>query len=114
MLERLEQWPAQQVLAREQATRRVAALRGADREQLTRVVPLVERLVDVDALVTLEPDQARAGRSGECPRDLGLARAGLALEQQRLPERGGEMYGGRKRPVGEVALTGERPRRVLR
>jgi hypothetical protein len=50
-------------------------------------------VVEVDALVALKPDQAGAGRAGERLRDLGLADPGLALEQQRLLQCGGEIDG---------------------
>jgi hypothetical protein len=59
VLERLQQRPAQQEAAREQLALVDAALGGAQREQLARVVPVVERLVDVDALVALQADKAR-------------------------------------------------------
>jgi hypothetical protein len=51
-------------------------------------------VVDVDTLVALEPDQPRTGGAGERLGDLGLPDAGLALEQQRLLERRGEVDGG--------------------
>ena len=56
-------------------------------EQLAGVVPLVDGVRDVEAFVALQPDQARAGRDRERLRGLGLADAGLALEQERLLER---------------------------
>jgi hypothetical protein len=61
--------------------------------------------MEVDALVALEPDQPRAGSAGERLRDLGLADAGLTLEQQRLLELDREVYGGREAPVREIALA---------
>ena len=63
--------------------------------------------MEVDALVALEPDQARAGRAGQRLRHLGLADAGLALEQQRLLERPGQVDGGGEAPVREIALPGQ-------
>ena len=74
-------------------------------QQLARVVPVVERVVEVDALVALEPDQARAGGGGERLADLGLAHSRLTLEQQRLLERDREEDGDGEAPVGEVALA---------
>jgi hypothetical protein len=76
-------------------------------QQLARVVPVVEGVVKVDALVALEADQARAGDPGECLGHLGLAHAGLALQQQRLLEGGREVHGSGEAPVGEVALAGQ-------
>ena len=87
--------------------RRVPGLGGADREDLAGVIPVVERLVDVDALVALQADQPRALRGRERLGDLRLADPGLALEQQRLLERDGQEDRGRQPPVGEVALAGQ-------
>ena len=112
-LQRLEQRPAQQEALGVQVGRS-AVLGGADGEQLALVVPLVEGLVDVDALVALQADQARAGWRRQSARHLGLAHPGLALEQQRLLEGRGEVHGGGERPVGQVALAGERPLDVVR
>ena len=84
---------------------RLAALGRAHREQLARIVPVIERAVHVDPLVALEADQPRAGRRGERLRGLGLADPGLALEQQRLAELDREEDGDGQRLVGEVALA---------
>ena len=61
VLERLQQRPAQQELRPEQLARRRARLGRPDRQQLALVVPVVDRVVEVDALVALEPDQLGAG-----------------------------------------------------
>jgi hypothetical protein len=74
-------------------------------KELARIVPVVQRVVEVDALVALEPDEAGPGRAGERLGDLGLADAGLALQQQRLLERGGQEDRGGEARVGEVALA---------
>ena len=108
MLERLQQRPAQQEAAREQLALVDAALGGAQREQLARVVPVVERLVDVDALVALQADEARAGRAGERLGHLRLAHARLALDEQRQAELAGEEHRDGQRAVGEVALLAQR------
>jgi hypothetical protein len=108
LLERLEQRPAQQEAAREQGAFVDTALGRAQRQQLPLPVPVVERLVDVDALVALQPDQARPGRRGKRLGDLRLADPGLALEQQRLAEDGGQVDGDGELAVGEVALARER------
>src|SRR4051794_30794207 len=108
VLDRLEQRAAQQEPAREQLALVDAALGGAQREELARVVPVVQRLVDVDALVALEADQPRAGGRGERLGDLRLPDARLALDQQRLAELGGEEDRGGQGAVGEVALLAQR------
>ncbi len=65
---------------------RAARLQQPDLEHLARVVPLVDGGVDVEALVALEADQRRAERRGQDLGHLGLAHAGLALEEQRAAE----------------------------
>src|ERR687894_2634838 len=57
-------------------------LRRPDVKELPRVVPLVDGLEDVDALVALEPDQGRIQNAREDLGDLGLAHPGLALEKE--------------------------------
>ena len=108
MLERLEQRPAQQEPTREQLALVDALLGSAQREQLARVVPVIEGVVDVDALVALQADQGCPRRRGQRLGDLGLAHAGLALDEERLAELGGEEDGGGQGRVGEVALARER------
>ena len=61
--------------------------------------------MQVDALVALEPDQTRAHDPGQRLRHLGLAHARLALEQQRLLQRGREVHGSGEAPVSEIALA---------
>jgi hypothetical protein len=107
-LERVEQGAAQQEAPRVQLALVDAALRRAQGEELARVVPVVEGVVDVDALVALQADEPRAGGGGQRLGDLGLADARLALDQQRLAQLGGEEDGRRQRTVGEIALLGER------
>ena len=58
-----------------------ALLRGADVQELARVVPLVDGVRDVEPLVALQPDQSRAEDGRERLRGLGLPDPGLALEQ---------------------------------
>ena len=60
-VDRLEQRPPDQELgAEELVLRHGPLLRRADVEQLARVVPLVDRVRDVEPLVALQPDQLRA------------------------------------------------------
>jgi len=108
VLDRLEQWAAQKEAAREQLALVDAALGRPEREELARVVPVVERLMDVDALVALQADQPGAGRGGERLRNLGLPYAGLALDEQRLAELGREEDRRGQGAVGEVALLAQR------
>ena len=54
-------------------------------DHLPRVVPLVDRRRDVEALVALQTDEAPAERARQHLRDLGLADARLAFEEERPP-----------------------------
>ena len=102
-VDRLEQRPPDQELGPEELVlRHRALLRGADVQQLARVVPLVDGVGDVEPLVALEADQPRAGRDRDRLRRLGLADARLAFEQQRLLEREREEQRGREAAVGQV------------
>jgi hypothetical protein len=107
VLERLEQRPAQQEPPREQLALVDAALRRAQRQELARVVPVVQRLVEVDALVALQADQARAGRAGQRLGHLRLAHARLALDEQRLAQLAGQEHRGGQGAVGEVPLLAQ-------
>ena len=75
-------------------------------QDLPREVPVVERLRHVEALVTLQPDEVRAGRVRQGLRERGLADAGVAFEEQRPAEPHREESGGREAVVGEVADIG--------
>ena len=77
-------------------------------EQLLAVVPLVERLGLVLALVALQPQQPAAGGRGQRLGQLGLADAGGALDEQRLVQPGHEEDRGREARVGDVAVLGQR------
>ena len=108
-IDRLEQRPADEELGPEElvlANRPL--LRSADVEELARVVPLVDGVRDVEALVALEPDQARAERRCERLRGLGLAHACLALEQHGLLEREREEERCREPAVGQVVGLAKR------
>jgi hypothetical protein len=107
-LQRLQQRPAQQKPPCKQLALVDAALGGAQRQQLTGIVPVIDGVVQVDALVALQPDKPRVGRRRQRAGDLGLADAGLTLEQQRLAQRDGERHREREPAVGEVALGRQR------
>ena len=82
-------------------------------QQLAGVVPLVDGLRDVDALVALEPDELAAGPARQHLRDLGLPDAGFAFEQQRALEPQREEDRGREPLVGEVVVLRERVAHVV-
>ena len=85
-----------------------AGLGGAQVQELAGVVPVVDGLAGVDALVALQADQLAAGPPAEHLGDLGLADAGLALEQQRSLQRQRQEDAGGQPVVGQVAVRAER------
>ena len=87
-----------------------AGLGGTQVQQLARVVPVVHGLGGVDALVALQADQLAAGPPADHLGDLGLADAGLALEQQRPLQRQRQEDGRGQAVVGQVAVQAQRPR----
>ena len=87
-----------------------AALGDAHMQQLARMVPVVERLRRVDALIALQADRLAAEDLGQPVGDLGLADARRAFEQQRLAELERQVERRHQRLVGEIA--GGRERRV--
>src|SRR5690606_16479830 len=106
VLERRQQRTGQQVLPAAQVRLpQVGALRlgQPDRQQLPRVVPLVQRLGRGEPLVALQPDQRRVQRGGQCLGRLGLPDAGLALQQDRLAQPYRQEQRGGQRVVGQVA-----------
>ena len=80
-----------------------AVLQDLGVEELLAVLPLVQRLALVQALVALHADQRQAEPGGGGLRQLGLADAGRAFDQDRLAQVVGEKDGGRGLPVGDVA-----------
>ena len=64
-----------------------AGLGGAQVQQLARVVPVVDGLGGIDALVALQADELAARPAAEHLGNLGLADARFALEQQRAFQR---------------------------
>ncbi len=96
------------------ARRPAGGLGGPQVQELAGVVPLVDGLGDVDALVALEADQLAAGPAGQDLGHLGLADAGLALEQQRALQRQGEEDRRGQAVVGQVVVRCERVRHFSR
>src|SRR5687767_11183711 len=82
---------------------------GLDAQELLLVVPLVERLGLVEALVALEADEPGARHLGHRLGQLGLAGARRALDQHGLAEAVGEVDDAGDPLVGEV---GDIPQRL--
>ena len=102
------------------AVQRAGGLEDAQLEELPRVVPLVDRVRDVEPFVALQPDQIGLERGGDRAGERRLADAGLAFEKQRPaePERQEERH--REAVVGDVVLRASRccrsviePRKVV-
>ena len=110
----VEQWSFEQELRPEELVDVgvvEAALRQCpDLQHLPGVVPLVQRLVGVDALVALQSDQPTAGHGGQHFGYLGLADPDLTLEQQRALQRQRDEQGGGEPTIGEVATPPQRTR----
>ncbi len=96
--------------ARWPAARLAARFEQADLEDLPRVVPLVDRALEIEALVALEPDQRAIEHRGQHLGDLGLADAGLALEEERLAETQREEHRGGETAIRHV-VRGPQPLR---
>ena len=79
----------------------------ADRDHLRGVIPFVNRRRDVEALVTLEADQAPAQCGGQDLGNLGLADAGLAFEENRAAHFESEIKDRAERPVGQIVGFGQ-------
>ena len=80
---------------------------NAQFEQLARVVPLVQRVADVEPFVALQANQIGAERGGHRGGQRGLADAGLALEEQRPLQAEREKQRNGKAAVRHVVLVGE-------
>src|SRR5690606_40050911 len=76
-------------------------------QHLAGVVPLVEGVVDVEALVALEADQRLFADVGEDLRHLRLADARLPFEEQGPFQAEGEEDGDAEGTVGDIAPLGE-------
>ncbi len=75
---------------------------GLDAEELLLVVPLVDGLRLVEALVALQPDEPRAERGRDGLGELGLADAGGPFDEHGLAEPVGEEHDPRDARVGQV------------
>ena len=104
--DRLEQRPGQQELVAEDVVvdlaPRVAVAVGLDAQQLLLVVPLVQRLGLVEALVALQADEPGPGHLGDALGELGLAGAGGPFHQYGLAESISEEHDAGDSFVGEI------------
>jgi hypothetical protein len=118
-LQRLQQRPLDQealvkhVMLDLDAVLLALGLGGADGDHLRGIIPFVDRIGDVEPLVALQPDQAAAERLGQHLGDLGLADAGLALEEDRPAHLERQEQHGRERAVGEIVRRRQKLQRVV-
>src|SRR4029077_2242430 len=118
-LQRLQQRPLDQEALGENVVREPLAIdmafvvREADRDHLLGLLPLVDRVRNVEPLVALQADQPAAERLREHLGDFGLADTRLAFEEQRTSHAQCEKQHGRKRAVGEIVGPGEELQRVV-
>jgi hypothetical protein len=73
-----------------------------DLQHLPGIVPLVQRLIGVDALVALQPDQPPAEDLRQHLGDLGLADADLALQQDGALQRQRDEQRRRQAAISQV------------
>ena len=100
----------QERIAIELAMRLVAAqlaggIEDAQLQQLPRVVPLVDGVADVEALVALQPNQVGAERRGRRGGQRGLADAGLAFQKERPSQPQRQKQRHRQALVGHVVVV---------
>src|SRR5690242_1953683 len=111
VVDRVEQRPAQKKLGAEDLAFGSAPVLlladQADVEELARVVPLVNRVREVDALITLETDEARAQHIGHDLGGFGLAHACLAFDEERLLQLEGQKYRRGERAIADVAAVAQ-------
>ena len=82
-------------------------------QELLAVIPLVQSLGVVLALIALQPQQPPPGRRGDGLGQLGLADSGGPLDQQGLVELGLDEYRRGQLPVGDVPVAGQRAGDVI-
>ncbi len=88
-------------------------LEDAQLDELPGVIPLVDRVRDVEPLVALQPDEVGLERRGHCAGQRGLPDAGLAFEEERPSEPEREEHGHGEAVVGDVVLRGQPLLQVL-
>src|SRR5581483_2085354 len=75
---------------------------GLDAQELLLVVPFVQRLGLIQALVALQPQQPGSGQGGSGLREFRLADPGRTLEQQRFFQAVGQVKDVADQVVGDI------------
>jgi len=92
---------------RARAIERVRRVEDPELEQLARIIPLVDRLPDVEAFIALKTDQIGLERRGSRRCECRLADTGLTLEKKRAIETERQKQRDGKAPIGDVMVFGE-------
>src|SRR5829696_5930591 len=87
---------------------RAQGLRRPDVQELAGIVPFVDGLVDVYALVALQSDERSVEQAGENFRHLGFADPGLSYQEDRPSDRDGHKDPRRQPHLRQVAMLPER------
>ncbi len=106
----LQQRAAEQVLLAEYPGLRgvfAACLLQTDIHNLPGVVPFVNGVMHIQALVTLQTDESRPQYIRHHFSDLGFSDAGLALEKKRAAQLMGQENRGRQPSVGDIKPLAE-------
>ncbi len=104
---------AEELARRRLAVERMRGLEQPDFEQLPGVVPFVERLGDVDALVALQANELGVERGGQRFGDFRLAHARFAFDEQRPSELQREIDGNRQAAFADVVFPGQKLLKVV-
>jgi hypothetical protein len=73
---------AVELASRALPVQRLGRVENAQFEELARVVPLVQRVTDVEAFIALETNQIGAERGGHRSGKRGLTHAGFTFEEE--------------------------------
>lgn len=85
---------------------RVRGIEDPELQQLTGIIPFVERMADVQAFIALQTDQISVERRGRRGSERRLADAGFALQKERSLETKRQKQRNRKATVGDIVLIG--------
>lgn len=115
----LEQRPLEQKLGAEQIVLRglefqmTCGFHQTDLQHLAAIVPLVDRVMDVQPLVTLQAQQRPVERGGQHFSDLGFADARLTFQQQRASQLERQKDRGRQPAVAHIVVARQRGLEII-
>ncbi len=112
-IDRLQQRPLDQkriavkLAMRAGAIERLGCVEDSQLEQLTRVIPFVQRVTDVEAFVALKTDEIGVERRGGRGGERSLADARLTFEKERPFQPQRQEQRDRQPAIGDVLLGGQ-------